>query len=294
MALTAYLRSGKLAVCALAVSVSALGLFGAAAWSNPAPLPRAARPPQRIVSLNLCADQLVLALADRGQIAGLTRYAADPQMSAAAAQARGLPILRGSAEEIMAIAPDLVIGMPARRSPAIAVLKARKYPALDIKSPDGYPAILRSIREVAQAVGHPTRGEALIARMDRDLADLPHGRTGKVAAYYQRRGYLTGTGTLIDDLMTRAGVTNLAGKLGKPSLSQMSLEEMAAARPDFLIVDTATDKVVDQGTAMMHHPVLAGIPRIGIPQAWTVCGGPAYVKAAKAMAAGVRPAITAR
>jgi len=37
----------------------------------------------------------------------------------------------------------------------------------------------------------------------------------------------------------------------------------------------------------MHHPVLDGIPRIGIPQAWTVCGGPAYVKAARAMAAGV-------
>jgi iron complex transport system substrate-binding protein len=63
----------------------------------------------------------------------------------------------------------------------------------------------------------------------------------------------------------------------------MSLEELAMARPDFLVVDTATDKVVDQGTAMMHHPVLDGITRIGIPQAWTVCGGPAYVKAARAL-----------
>lgn len=280
MAHTAYLRSGKLALCAL-VAV----LCGGAV---PAPGPRVAvKAPQRIVSLNLCADQLVLALADRGQIAGLTRYAGDPAMSAAAAQARGLPILRGSAEEIMAIGPDLVIGMPARRSPAIAVLKAKRYPALDIRSPDSYDAILRSIREVARAVGHPGRGEALIARMDRELAGLPRARRPVVAAYYQRRGYMTGTGTLIDDLMMRAGITNLAGKLGKPALSQMSLEEMAAAGPDFLIVDTATDKVVDKGTAMMHHPVLGGIPRIGIPQAWTVCGGPAYVRAARAMADGV-------
>jgi iron complex transport system substrate-binding protein len=288
MALTAYLRSGKGAFCALVASLSGLALGGVA------PPPKApAHRPQRIVSLNLCADQLVLALADRGQIAGLTRYAGDPAMSAAADAARGLPLLHSSAEEIMAIDPDLVIGMPARRSPAIAVLKAKKYPALDIKSPDSYPAILASIREVAQAVGHPGRGEALIAGMNRELAGLHPVRTGKVAAYYQRRGYMTGTGTLIDDLMVRVGLVNLAGKLGKPSLSQMSLEEMAAARPDLLIVDTATDKVVDQGTAMMHHPVLDGIPRIGIPQAWTVCGGPAYVKAAKAMAAGAG-AITAR
>lgn len=282
MALTAYLRS-----CKLAFGAGLVLVCGGAAWSAPAPVVHAAKAPRRIVSLNLCADQLVLALADRGQIAGLTRYAADPAMSDAAAQARGLPILRGSAEEIMAIDPDLVIGMPARRSPAIAVLKAQRYPALDIKSPDSYAAIQRSIREVAKAVGHPERGEALVARMDRELAGLPKAQRPKVAAYYQRRGYLTGTGTLIDDLMTRAGFVNLAGKLGKPSLSQMSLEEMAAARPDVLIVDTATDKVVDQGTAMMHHPVLDGIPRIGIPQAWTVCGGPAYVKAARAMAKGV-------
>jgi iron complex transport system substrate-binding protein len=238
----------------------------------------------------LCADQLVLALADREQIVGLTRYAADPAMSAEAVRAKGLPILRGAAEEIMAIDPDLVVGMPARRNPAIKALKTR-YPAVDLKSADGYDAILASIRKVALAVGHPERGEALIAGMERDLAHIPRARKGPkgkiVAAYWQRRGYLTGTGTLIDDLMTRVGVTNLAGKLGKPALSQMGIEELAAARPDVIVVDAATDKVVDQGTAMMHHPVLDGIPRVAIPQAWTVCGGPAYVKAARALAKGV-------
>jgi iron complex transport system substrate-binding protein len=283
MALSALLRSGPLTLC-----IGAMLVCGAA----PAAAPNlAARkltsPPQRIVSLNLCADQLVMAFADRDQIAGLTRYAGDPQMSAAAATSRGLPILRGSAEEIIAINPDLVIGMPARRSPAIAVLKSHKYPALDLKSPDSYAAIQRSIRQVASAVGHPDRGEAMVARMDREMAGLPRSRRPAVAAYYQRRGYLTGTGTLVDDLMKRVGVTNLAGKLKRPALSQISLEELAAAKPNFLIVDTATDKVVDEGTAMMHHPVLSGILRIGIPQAWTVCGGPAYVKAARALVAGI-------
>jgi iron complex transport system substrate-binding protein len=281
MALAAYSRSGGLALCAVAAFLLSQGALG-----SPAPA-KLRHPPRRIVSLNLCADQLVLALADRGQIAGLTRYAGDPHMSAAAQASRGLPILRGSAEEIVAIDPDLVIGMPARRSPAIAVLKAHKYPSLDVKSSDGYDAIRRSIREVAVAVGHPERGAALVAAMDHDLASLPRVHRPVVAAYYQRRGYLTGTGTLMDDLMRRVGVTNLAAKLKRPALSQISLEEMAAARPGYLVVDTATDKVVDEGTAMMHHPVLAGIPRIGIPQAWTVCGGPAYVKAAHALAAGV-------
>ena len=105
-----------------------------------------------------------------------------------------------------------------------------------------------------------------------------------MAAYYQRRGFMTGTGTLIDDLMQRMGLVNLAAKLGRPPLSQLSLEEMVAARPDYLIVESATDTVADQGTEMLHHPALAGIPRISIPQAWTVCGSPAYVDAARGMA----------
>ena len=99
--------------------------------------------------------------------------------------------------------------------------------------------------------------------MDRDLAAIPSyvGR-GATAAYYQRRGFLTGTGTLIDDLMTRVGLRNLATVLGKPSLARVGLEEMALARPGYLIVETATDRVADQGTEMLHHPLLASIPRL--------------------------------
>jgi iron complex transport system substrate-binding protein len=243
----------------------------------------AATPPRRIVSLNLCADQLVLALADRGQIAGLTRNAADRDMSAEADKTRGLRLLGGSAEEILALDPDLVVGMPASRSQAIGALKGRNYRLLDLKMSNRLEDIYASIRETAAAVGHPGRGEALVARMQRDLAGIPRIGQGKVAAYYQRRGYMTGSGTLIDDLMRRTGLVNLAGRLGKSPLSQVSLEEMVAARPDYIIVESATNRVIDQGTEMLHHPALAGIARISMPQAWTVCGGPAYVLAARSI-----------
>lgn len=239
--------------------------------------------PRRIVSLNLCTDQLVLALADPSQIAGLTRNAAQPEMSAEAAKAHGLPILRSSAEEILAINPDLVIGMPASGSAAMRLLGGR-YRTLDLGYSDSFEQIVTSVRQTAGAVGHPGRGEALIARMRADLARLPKPGAGKVAAYYQRRGYMTGEGTLIDELMGRVGLVNLATKLGKPALSRLSIEEMVAARPDYLIVESATDRVVDQGTEMLHHPALRDIPRISIPEAWTVCGGPAYVLAARSIA----------
>ena len=83
--------------------------------------------------------------------------------------------------------------------------------------------------------------------------------------------------------MQRAGLVNLAGKLGKPALFQWSIEELVTARADFIVVGSATDHVTDQGTEMLLHPALRDIPRIRLPQAWTVCGGPAYVRAARSL-----------
>lgn len=239
--------------------------------------------PKRIVSINLCADQLVLALADRGQIAGLTHNATDPEMSGEAAKARGLRLLSNSAEQILAIEPDLIVGMPASRSAALRALPEQNYPLLDLATANTLDEIYTSIDQTADAVGHPERGRALVAKMQGELTGLPKPGRGRVAAYYQRRGYMTGTGTLIDELMTRVGLVNLAGKLGNPPLSQLSLEQMVAAQPDFLIVESATDKVTDQGSEMLHHPALRDIPRISIPQAWTVCGSPAYTTAARSI-----------
>lgn len=240
--------------------------------------------PQRIVSLNLCADQYVLALADRSQIAALTRFARDPGMSAAAAQAAAIPFTRGGAEDVLTLRPDLILAAPGRRE-TIARLGGRKVATLDVPPAEDYADIVEQIRSVATAIGHPARGEALIARMDQELRLIPRnvGR-GAIAAYYQRRGFLTGTGTLIDDLMRRVGLRNLAARLGKPALAQVGLEELALARPDFLIVETATDRVADQGTEMLHHPLIEPIRRLRLPQAWTVCGGPSYVRAANTLA----------
>ncbi|MCW4461045.1 ABC transporter substrate-binding protein [Sphingomonas sp. BT-65] len=264
-------------------AIALLGVGTSASSTQPQPSGAPVRP-QRIVSLNLCTDQLLMALADRDQIAGLTSHARDAGMSAAATKAQGLPILKASSEQLFAAKPDLILGMPASSHPMLQPLNPNAYRTIDLEYAESYAAIVGQIRTVAAAIGHPARGEALIRRMETELARIPAAGRGKVAAYYQRRGYLTGTGTLIDDLMTRTGLINLAAKLGKPPLSQVSLEEMVAAQPDFLIVESATARVVDQGTEMLHHPALRRIPRIAIPQAWTVCGGPAYVLAARSIA----------
>src|SRR3546814_8021229 len=106
----------------------------------------------------------------------------------------------------------------------------------------------------------------MIKRMEADLERLSQDRPGKgrIAAYYQRRGYLTGTGTLIDEIMERAGLVNLAERLGRPALSRLSLEEMARSRPDFLLMESATRRVNDRGSERSeeHTSELQSLMRI--------------------------------
>src|SRR3546814_11734130 len=104
--------------------------------------------------------------------------------------------------------------------------------------------ILAQIRQVAAAVGHTERGEALIRAMNRDLAALPRAKRRGVAAYYQRRGYMTGTGTLVDDLLRRAGLVNVAGRLRQPPLAQLSRAEVIAARSHCRTAERATEEEV--------------------------------------------------
>ena len=190
--------------------------------------------PAHIVSLNLCADQYLLALADRRQIGALTVYAADPGMSAAAGAARGLPTTQGSAEALLTLAPDLLLVAPYQVAAKHALLPATRIVAV----PEATDAaqIAANLSTVAAAVGHPERAGPLIARLRATLPPVDSGR-GPIVAQYQRGGYLTGTGTLVDDLMRRAGLRNLAAVLHRPPLSRLSLEEIIAAKPDYLLIE---------------------------------------------------------
>src|ERR1700721_4359183 len=87
-----------------ALAVVLLSLIG--------PMGRAAGRPQRIVSLNTCADQYLIALADKDQVAALTQFARDPGFSFYADRAKAYPVTQGQAEAVLALRPDLVITSP--------------------------------------------------------------------------------------------------------------------------------------------------------------------------------------
>ncbi|MEZ5844178.1 MAG: ABC transporter substrate-binding protein [Hyphomicrobiaceae bacterium] len=250
-----------------------------------------AAPPHRIVSINLCTDQLLLALADRSQILALSRFSQDERLAYYRREAAGVAQTGGSAEEVIKLKPDLVLAGSVRRRETRARLAAFEVRLETFSPAQSIADVRRDIARMARLVGHEPRGAALIDQLDAALAGLKASGSPMSALQLQRRAFASGTGTLIDDLMRRAGLTNAAARLGVASVRRTTLETVLKARPDLLILDSDRIEAADQGVALLLHPALARqVPaerRIIVPLPAIVCGGPQVADAVKALADGM-------
>ncbi len=244
----------------------------------------AAAPPQRIASFNLCADQLVVALADPVQIAGLSPYAADPWLSVVADKARGYRRLDWQAEATIPLQPDLVLIGPNDRSATRRMLAAQGLRVVETGFVSDLESARRQIREMAALLGHPDRGEVLIADLDRArdrLARLVGGRA-HTALVVERGGYTQGPASLAATLLSEAGFRPPPGAPAGYG-GFISLERFLMLKPDFVFLKDPPQAATDQGAMFIVHPALyALVPperRIALPIRYTMCGGPALVAA---------------
>jgi iron complex transport system substrate-binding protein len=242
--------------------------------------PRAdANPPQRVVSANLCGDEMLLALADPAQIASLSPFASDPELSFLANQARHFPHNRGSVEDVIRLASDLVLIGPYDSGYARALLEAKAVPFLVLQPWHSLGEGLAQIRQLAQRLGHPERGEAMIDRIQAALkaatAIVPHGRS---ALILERRGYVAGPGSWLREIIKATGLDDGAALIGMRTQGFISLERLVVGRPDYLIVANANPSLSDQGQAYLAHPALTALyppsTRLVVPDRLAICGGP--------------------
>ena len=259
------------------IVLAALGLAGLASFAAAEPAP-----PARIVSINLCADELLLALADPGQIAALSIYATDPDLSFMAEAAEHFRHDAAAAETVVDLKPDLVLAGRFTKRATRDMLKRLGYRVVELDAVSSIAQSVAQIGSVAALVGHADRGAALIAAIEaaeaRARAAAPRDAPPPTAVFYQRRGYVTGGNTLTNELMAVVGLANQGGALAGKSGGFVSLERLVVARPDYLVVGASDLPAIDQGSALLAHPALTALyppdKRILLPNRLTVCGGP--------------------
>ncbi|MFN0264174.1 ABC transporter substrate-binding protein [Tepidamorphus sp. 3E244] len=264
----------------------------------PASAAQAQDRPSRIVSVNMCADQLLLALADRDQIAALSWNAPRPALSYFADKADGYDLTRGNAEDVIVRKPDLVLAGPFSGGPAKAAMRRAGLNVEELGIPGTPQAAADQLETFGLLIGQGPRGAALAGELRDAFAPREMQGNRKLRALYlQRRGIVTGRATMMDALMRAAGLENA---LEADGFARLDAERLATVDVDLLILDgqglTEDGDAADQGAAMLAHPVLAArFPpsrRVVVPQAETVCPGPSLVRALERLreaAASVAP-----
>lgn len=266
------------AIAGLAVLCAVHGL-GGYARAGDVPKPTA---PKHIVSFNLCADQLLVALADPEQIAGLSPYATDHALSVVAKEAAKFPRLDWNTESVVNLAPDLILSGLSDR-PTRSILSATGLRVVEVGLISDLVAARQQARDVGALVGHPERGEALARALEQAEQKLAAAAFNppRTASVVQRAGWTEGPQSLVSAMLTVAGLRPPprapAGFGG-----YVSMEQLLVAGPDILVLQDPPREATDQGALFITHPALLAKygpkRRIDMPSRYALCGGPALVQ----------------
>jgi iron complex transport system substrate-binding protein len=255
-------------------------------------LPAAADPPRRIVSLNLCADQILIDLVPPGRIRALSHLAADPKVSAIADRVAGLHLTRGEAETVLRLDPDLVIAGEFSTPATVSLLERMGRRVEKVPLASDIAAVRALVLRLARIVGEEARGAALVAEFDRRLSAAvpaerqPHRPTALV---YQVNGLASGRNSLADAVMRASGFENLAARTRLGPGGQIALEMLVASPPDLLVLTGPIDEYRTAVAANLRHPALRRLmtsrPSLILPWRQWLCGTQHLAAAVEMLAA---------
>jgi len=274
----------KLLTAALALALSAAGACAVAAEAADAA-------PRRVVSMNVCTDQLAMLLAEEGQLYSVSRFAGDAETSVLADRAGRYVVNHGRAEEIFLLRPDLVLAGTFTARATVGMLQRLGF-RVEIFAPESSFADIRtSILRMGSLLGAASRASVIVAAFDAEAARIEAGRPAEkpLAALYYANSYTSGSGTLPAEVVEHAGFENLGSKLGLAGSVKLPLELLVMSKPDLVITGRRFGTASSEATAILEHPALLAAGRRGrqmvIPDRYWICGLPFTLEAVRRLAA---------
>ncbi|MEE3099829.1 MAG: ABC transporter substrate-binding protein, partial [Pseudomonadota bacterium] len=225
-----------LALAGAAVVASALPSAAESGGGGAAP----ARPdhaPRRVVSMNLCTDQMAMLLAAPGQLHSVSWMASDPRASVLHDRAGAYVANHGRAEEIFLMRPDLIVAGAFTTRESVSMLRRLGFRVEEFAPPAGFDGIRADLRRMGALLGREARAEALVAELD---AGLEAARAGAdearpLAALRYAGAWSSGAGTLAHEILDAAGLRNLGAELGLVGTARLPLERLVMGAPELLV-----------------------------------------------------------
>ncbi|MGR8007678.1 ABC transporter substrate-binding protein [Streptomyces hypolithicus] len=238
------------------------------------------RPPQRAVSLNQHATEVMLALGLEKSMVG-TGYLDDkilPDYQAAYSGIKTLSKEYPSFETLLAAEPDFVYGGFAAtfdekegRSRA-ALTKAGINTHLNIEECPSGPVTMammdKEIRTVAKIFGVPDRAERQVKKLHGTLEQV-EGRLSGVAPTKlfvydsgDKTAFTAGGKGIGNEMIKRAGGINVFADVDK-AFGDVSFEQVAERAPDVIVIYAYGDQPVeDKRKSLLANPALKDVPAI--------------------------------
>lgn len=250
-----------------------------------------AEAPRRIVSLDYCADQYVLALADRAQIAALSRGVLRDD-SYYRARAEGLRQTRGTLEDVLALRPDLIVRNWGGPWDVEAVYARFGVPVLQVGDATNFVEARADLLDAAHRLGQDARGEDLARDLDARLARLAALAPSRRPAvmYLSAGGAVAGRGVMMDAVIEAAGGRNV---WTEARWTVLPLERMIETPPALIALgffDSGRTNV--NAWSPSRHPVvrraLERADTVSLPPATISCEAWYAVDAAERIAVALR------
>lgn len=239
-----------------------------------------------VVSIDYCADQYVLSLAERSQIRGLSPRARQA-FSYHRDRAAGLAIVDPTSEAILHAVPDLVVRFWGGNRRLVSMLERTGVETVNIVYGSDRDTILANLTRVAEALGRPEAAAEMIAdQRDRIAALEAKPALGLRALYLTPSGTTGGAGTDIDAMIRLAGLDNMAAELGYRGWRTIALEELVMTPPDVFIGSFFDDDDVARSSwSPARHPrlvrMMGEVATVAVPGRFLSCSGLFSVDAAE-------------
>lgn len=243
----------------------------------------------RVMSLNVCTDQLVLALADPGQILSLSELADDPDLSFHSATAAAYAKNRGLAEEVFLVRPDVVVTGTYSLHNTTQLLRhiGTRVETFDYaQTLDSVPG---AVRRMGAILGQTARAETVASDYEAELAALSSqpAAAAPTAIIYEQNGVVLGAGTLADSVLKAAGFRNLAAERGYDGMAPFPLELLVRDRPDLVLLGSPFPGAPSLADQFVEHPAIAAMPALRrksvVPRGSWACAGPFTIEAVRAL-----------
>ena len=254
-------------------------------WSAPV----SAQAPQRVVTVNLCLDQIALRLAGPGQLVGVSYLSLDPRISMQVDRARAVAPVRAKVESILELRPDLVIFDSDAHANIKRLVRKAGVPIVEVPWAASLEEAEGLVARIGAALGRNAEAQAMITEMREQRRRLSYpGPPTALAAVLQANRGTAGKGSLMDELLRLTGFRNLAAELGIPAYGRLPLESVLAGRPDLLVLDGNANANPARATEFIDHNALqslAGRARlVSIPMKYSICAGPENFEAMRLLA----------